>query len=205
MRFLGLAALGLMMTVGAFADTVLIPCGTSGGGWSFSAGTGTFTSANSANTGSVTCPAYSTLPPGYTFTSLGLVIETDYSGGSLATTNTIQTTYSGAVLTTEVLTSTSAPGTGPSDAYSASPGLPNYSSFASYFIANTSETTYPTTAFDVAFSSVVTGGSVQSESGQVYELVTYAASTPEPGSMMLLGTGLVAFAFVGRKFARKSK
>ena len=204
MKFFSLAALGVLMTISAGATTVIVDCGSSNGGWSFSAGGGDFTSASPANSGSEVCPAYSALPAGETFDSLQIIVQTDYSGGTPGQANAIETTYSSlaAAFTADILTSQGP--NGGSTTYTSNDGASTYAPYGpSYFIENTTMTSYPTTAFDVQYSAVVTEGSVQTESGQVYELITYSTTAPEPGSMMLLGSGLLAFAFFGRKLVRK--
>jgi PEP-CTERM motif len=60
------------------------------------------------------------------------------------------------------------------------------------------------TGWTVAVSSVVTNGSVNQSTGGVIAEVDYTTGTPEPGSMMLLGGGLLAAGLIGRKkFIRK--
>jgi hypothetical protein len=64
--------------------------------------------------------------------------------------------------------------------------------------------------FSVSYATGASGGNgsvgqVQGESGQVYVQYNYtpAGSAPEPVSMLLLGSGLLGVAVIGRKFARK--
>jgi hypothetical protein len=58
-----------------------------------------------------------------------------------------------------------------------------------------------------SYSSVITGGAAQGVSGLITEVFTYTVQTtgsPEPVSMVLFGSGLLAFSLIGRKkFARK--
>src|SRR5271155_292640 len=92
MKFLGLAAVALTLTVSASAGTILNFCS----GWSASAGGAIFFTAPIAiDSGTINCSAYGSLPVGDTFVSEQLVLLTDYSGGLGTTQNAIAATYSG--------------------------------------------------------------------------------------------------------------
>jgi hypothetical protein len=195
MKYFGLAALALTMSISASATTVVVFCGS----FSQSAGAGSYTAANGTitpTTSTVSCPAI-TIPMGDTQTgSVTLAMETDYSGGTLPGSNAIATTYtiggvaqdtidaSGGGLTSNTYGDTAGGATGVG-------GLPT-----SFFDVNTSQ---GDGGFTVAYSSVVTSGGVQSINYNVYEDYSYTSSAPEPGSMMLLGGGLLAAGLIGRK------
>jgi len=200
MKFLGLAAVALTLTVSASAGTILNFCS----GWSASAGGAIFFTAPIAiDSGTINCSAYGSLPVGDTFVSEQLVLLTDYSGGLGTTQNAIAATYSGTGLSTDTLTSSSGAGNGNSNTYGDTFGI-NYAPLGAtaWLDATTLSDTF--TPLAVNFSANATLGNVQSASGQVYELITYQLSAPEPASMLLLGGGLLAISLVGRKkFIRK--
>lgn len=208
MKFFGLAAVALTFSVGAFASTILIPCGGAtaptgnpNGGWSESNGSlGYAAGGTQPTTGSEVCPAFSTASlAGSTVTSEQLVVESDYTGGTLGLLNSISNSYAYTpfvTLITDMMTATSAPGTGPSENYTDSIGTlyspPSYFEDPSFGATSFG-------SFSVSYNPTVTAGTVQGVSGQLYELITYTSSTPEPGSMMLLGGGLLAAGLIGRK------
>ena len=204
-KLFGLAALAVFASSAAYATTLLVQCG------QFQAA-GPFTTASAATTGTFNCAAVTqaTIGAGNTFQSLKVILETDYSGGLLGSLNTIQTNYSSTpngVFVTDTLTATSAPGTGNSQSYSSADGAPNYAPGGpQYFSENTNIAALPSTAFTVNYSSVVTAGGVQTLSGQVYELITFAPAVggvPEPTTVSLMGAGLLGLGFI-RKFKKKA-
>jgi hypothetical protein len=209
MKYFGLAAAALVMSISAFAGTEVITCP----GDSASAGLG-----NSFAVGNVpglvgvtsTCPTFSALPAGDTFVSLTIVLQTDYSGGTGGTLNTTQTTFSGSLA--DVLQATSAgsaTGTGPAFAYTdtascgAAPCSPNEPSFGSNYFGTVDAAinggNYVGAVISETYTTAVTAGSVQAASDQVFIVLNYSTSAPEPGSLMLLGGGLLAAGLIGRK------
>ena len=197
MKYFGLAALGLAMTVGASASTLTAFCGS----FSASAGTGFFTSGSGvvASGPAITCTVQG-LPAFSTFNSESVIVQTDYTGGLQGSSNSINTVFSSLVMTSDTITSS---GVGGSTTYTSADGSPLYAAFTPAYYFTEPSTANNTASFVVNFSSTVTSGAVQGVSGQVYELISYTSAIPEPGSMMLLGSGLVAFALAGRKLVRK--
>jgi len=196
MKYFGLAALALTMSVGASASTLTSLCGvfaTSAPGSTF------FTNSSGVvASGNVTCNV-SALPPFSTFTVEAVILQTDYTGGLQGSANAISTAYSGSLITSDTLTSS---GNGGSSVYGDNFNV-LYAPFNPPYYWVDASSANNTVSFTVNYSTTITSGAVQGVSGQVYELITYQSAVPEPGSMMLLGSGLVAFAFVGRKLVRK--
>ncbi len=198
MKYFGIAALALAMSVGASASTFTALCGVFANsatpqGTFFTPGSGVVAS------GSVTCGVQS-LPAFSTFVSEAVILQTDYTGGLQGSANGIQTVYSGSLISTDTLSSS---GVGGSTVYADS--FSNlYPGFVPAYYWVDSSTATNTAPFTVSYSTTVTSGQVQGVSGQVYELITYNSAVPEPGSMMLLGGGLIAVSLISRKkFARK--
>ncbi len=140
---------------------------------------------------------------GDVFTNFQVVVQTDYSGGTLGSLNTIQTTYTSTAFTSDTLTSTSNPGTGGSENYFSADSSPVYSPGGASFFTESTALTLPSSAFNVNYSSAVTTGTVQAETGQVYELVNYSTTAPEPMTFSLMGVGLLGMGLVGRRLRKQ--
>jgi len=70
--------------------------------------------------------------------------------------------------------------------------------------ADTQTLTYTNAANGETLSGVLSSGTVGAVSGAVYIVYNYSTGTPEPVSMILFGSGLLAVSLIGRKkFARK--
>lgn len=210
MKYFGLAAAALMMTISATAGSVVVTCTA----FAVADGTNFFTvGAVPGASGTSTCANFSALPGNDTFVSVQIVLQQDYTGGNGNTTNTTQTVFGGP--DNDTLTATSAgsiTGTGPSFAYTdTNNGAPNAPAFGvNYFAtidAGANAGNYTNLNISETYATSVTGGSVQGVSGQVFAVLNYSTaqtSAPEPGSLMLLGGGLLAAGLIGRKkFARK--
>jgi hypothetical protein len=199
MKYFGLAAAALMLTVSASAATVVsVTCGS-------------FSFAGTGGSGSWVCPTLSSLDNGGTVTSEEIIYGSDYSNG-LSNTMQVQTvfTFSGSTPTNAADTLTSTGGTNSSQATSAD--------LAAFQALNLGPPPTPAGYIDIysAFANAITvgfnntyvsGGSLGT-TGFAQLVFTYnpavQTSAPEPGSMMLLGSGLLAAGLIGRKkFARK--
>jgi hypothetical protein len=197
MKYFGLACAALVMTISASAGSIAEVCTP----FSVSDGTNYFNAGPTViQAGSSTCAAFSALPLGDTFVSVQMVLQSDYTGGVGVTTNSTQTVFGNTL--SDTITSTSAPGLGGSETYSsANVGAPNDPSAGNNFFIETTSLTYSQaqSTFLESYSTTVTSGSVQGASGQVYAILNYSSAAPEPGSMMLLGSGLLAAGLIGRK------
>jgi PEP-CTERM motif len=153
-----------------------------------------------------TCAAFSALPPLSVVTSIEAWDEADYQFGvtglnSVSITFTPSTTLT--TWTTPTVTCT-VTGAGNSVANTCGFFSGNLTAPGTTFeSANGNLAALAAAGFTVASTSAVNFGAVgQSASGVIAEF-DYVSSVPEPGSMMLLGSGLVAFAIAGRKLVRK--
>jgi hypothetical protein len=210
MKYFGLAAAALVMSISAFAGTEIITCTSNAvGDGTNSFGVGNVPGMSPATS---TCGNFSALPGGESFVGISIVLQADYTGGGGTTTNTTQTTFTGSLA--DVIQATSAGGAtgdGPAFAYtdeaSCGSGTPTCSPNAPTFGTNFFSTpdaaanagNYTTLNVTETFTTAVTGGSVQGVSEQAFLVLTYSSSAPEPGSMMLLGSGLLAAGLIGRK------
>jgi hypothetical protein len=200
MKYFGLAALALAMSVGASASTVVVNCSPT------ISQSVTFTPSAYPQ---ITCAAFNTLGGTLTLTGESVAYESDFSSG--ATGNNSQTTtfnFSGGGLSNDSVTTT---GTGTfstsgSDTLSLSTqtSVNGAALFGPEYVQ--ALTSGVGSAFTVNGTTVMGAGNALGITGIVQEVFTYTATqttAPEPGSMMLLGSGLVAFALAGRKLVRK--
>jgi hypothetical protein len=160
------------------------------------------TTGGSAATAAISCPGLDA-GAGLIITNFQLLGTAGYTGGPFGTTTGTQTTetftaLSGAFSGASVA-QTSTGGTDPSVFL---PGNP-------FQIGSTvSPGTQTTSSFFVSIlSSVSQGGPVAASSGQVvlsYTTQPVTSGVPEPVSMLLFGSGLLAVSLIGRKkFTRK--
>jgi hypothetical protein len=205
MKVLGLVALALMMSIGASAAQLApIYCG----GFSF-AGTGpggVINTSNPVTSGTITCAPFTAglLPAGDNFVSEQLLLQADYSSGT--GNNSDATTYSAGTLAMVTDTITAAGPSGPAtswaDSFGAGDQNPTPPGFgSSYFLDDSyTQTTLPTAGGTIAYSvNLAAGSTIQSVSGNVYELINYTTTAPEPATLGLVGSALLGLGLLARK------
>jgi hypothetical protein len=208
MKVLAALAFAAFMMVGSASATTYYVVGTCG----------TFSNAapNAALSGSWTCPSAASLgiTGGLTVASEFVNYSADYSNG-LANNVTTVTNYSfsgaGLAFSTDTLTST---GGSNSNGAVSTDGLtsniltttPNGWVSGGVVLAGFYDNASTFGTVTVNYTNQATVGSALQATGYAQIIYDYnvTSSTPEPVSMMLFGSGLLALSIVGRrKFARK--
>jgi len=135
--------------------------------------------------------------------TLVTIYETaDFAYGANPTT--VQTAFSGAGFTAYTCTETGASVSAPSVCTSGGPTAGNAESQAS--VAAWASDSTGTTAFTISASATVTGGSLGSADAGVYVDYAYTVNpsgVPEPATLTLFGSGLLALGFAARKRSKK--
>ena len=160
------------------------------------------TTGGTASTTAISCPGLDA-GAGNIITNFQLLGQGGYTGGPFGTTSGTQTT--------ETFTALSGAFSGASVAQTATGGADPtvFVPTNPFQIGSTvSPGTQTTAGFFVSILSAVTqGGPVAASSGQVvlsFTATPVTTGVPEPVSMLLLGSGLLAVSLIGRKkFARK--
>jgi hypothetical protein len=207
MKYFGLAALALVMTASAFGSQINAFCNPTG---TFAGGGGP---AIVETCGSFTSLGGGTIGTGVgqdTITGVEIWFVADFEGG-FANSNTVSVLWgapSGGNFAPPAVNPCIVSGGGNSNAntcgiYSTNINAPGTTETASG-LTGAALQTFAGTTFTTSVSSTVTSGSVQSSIGDTiveydYTVNQSTGSAPEPGSMILLGSGLLAAGLIGRK------
>jgi hypothetical protein len=210
MKYFGLAAAALMMTIGASAGTITEVCS----GATSAPGSAVITPTT------LNCGLFAALTGGNTAVSLQIEAADSYNNGVLGQTNTFEFDYSsilaaidgpvGPTPNTCVVTSNNSASLGSCVDQISGSGLTGNSGANPYNFGNAITANlgnyFGVGTFNVAaVTSALDGGGLLSSgtvADQLFAVLTYAppqTGTPEPGSMMLLGSGLLAAGLLGRK------
>ena len=210
--------MGMALALACNASASTIFCG------NFSYSNAPYLATPFTQTGSISCPGLGDIGSLATF-SASVLLTTDFTGGDpgpdfpvTAQTNSVETQYSSSVFvfpvntTYDTLTTSGSPD---SSNHNDTDGL---TPSGVYFLGATNLTALEAevsgTAFTVDYSTAEGGatapgaasptvGQTQGLSGQVYVVYNYTVA-PEPVSMLLLGSGLIAISLIGRrKFGRR--
>jgi hypothetical protein len=152
------------------------------------------------------CAAFSALPPLSVVTSIEAFDIADYQFGVTPSNAVLLNFVPSVALTTWTLPTVSCTVTGAGNSNANSCGFFTGTLTApgtTFESANGNLAALAAAGFNVAITSTVIGGQVGQSGGGVIAEFDYVSAIPEPGSMMLLGSGLVAFAIAGRKLVRK--
>jgi hypothetical protein len=209
MKYFGLAAAALMMTISASAGTIngtcsVSPANTNTGATNNGPGTITcsqFTAASlSGDTSfSIAITAFDSFSQGpassitYTFTYAGLQADMDFL--MAAPPNTCVSAGGGASNScTDAVTGTISANSGVYQLGNSIAGTD--ADFAGVYEGAGTWTVGTVSGAQTAGVAVTTGFSA---GASIFETLTYSTAAPEPGSMMLLGGGLLAAGLIGRK------
>jgi len=210
--FAAIAVAALGLTFNASAAQVVLLCGS----FSTTYGIAVPSPVNTPGTGSIVCPGQSTLSG--IVSSTYILYDADFQNGnpSGGATNsaTVVWTGTGGFASSQLLISGNGSSNQPS-ALAAGAGSINpqsitgYSQYYAQLLTDTNggdaqTLTYTNAANGETLAAVTTSGTVGAASGAVWIVYNYSTGTPEPVSMILFGSGLLAVSFIGRKkFARK--
>jgi hypothetical protein len=170
----------------------------------------TFPFNGGAGAGTLSCPSFASLGVVGAIDISGATLNlfADYQAGNPTTVNKITDTFNmssgvtglNAGISWALGTTTSMSVTGSFSSGGSVPASPNPDA-ASSAVFGTAASLAQWTAFSVGVSSVLNSGSVTTSSAGATITYNYdtATSTPEPGSMALLGGGLLAVSLIGRK------
>ena len=149
--------------------------------------------ANGSGSGSISCPGFSAA--GGILSGASLSLFADYTFGS-AGANDIKVTFTvGAPASvTWASSSLAIDVTGGFNSSGSTPAVPATDAAT----AGATNANFAS-AFNIGVSSQVISGSAGTSSGGAQITYTYGFATPEPGSIALLGSGLIGLAIVGRK------
>jgi len=193
--FAGLAIAGLMLVGQASAATFYVSgvCGLIS-----AAGSGTFT-----------CPTYASLGGALSVASEFLVEDSNYAlgvGGAGSLITNFSFTGGPAQFTSDTVTSTGAAGFGgtPTSALLGTLNPPNATTGALAGFYDNVSSPYSTVTVNYTTTANAAAQGISAYVQVVYDYNVTSGGTPEPMSMLLFGSGLVALSVIGRKrFARK--
>jgi len=227
MKIFATIGVAVALAVTASAATFTTPFIACGSGFSYSGGASTLNGGapfSSSSFSPLTCTSYAALglPALDTFASSAIIVTNDYTGGTVGSNplapqeNSTATFYSdggntGFAVSSDTLFTN---GTPDSTNYLDSN---NFGVVGKFFSLSTTEIAAQAgSSIKVAYVNYANGatatcsgpgcaannptlGSVQGTSGQVFVQYTYTTGTPEPVSMVLFGSGLLALSLIGRK------
>jgi PEP-CTERM motif len=213
MKYFGLAAAALMMTIGASASSITVSCSVAGAN-----------GANSFATAALSCAQLTTAELGSnTLNSVTIQLEDSFDQGTGAQTNIFDFNYTAidpdvalglgtppntcitvgtgvATSCQDTVSGTIIGGTEYQLGNVITTDLAAYVGAGNFTVANVSANPDST----APGSSLTASGQLGSTAFVTYTYSTPSGSAPEPGSMMLLGSGLLAAGLIGRKtLARK--
>jgi hypothetical protein len=175
----------------------------------------TFPFSGGAGSGTLSCPSFASLGAAGAIDIAGATLNlfADYQAGNPTTADKITDTFNmtsgvtglNAGISWALGTTTTMSVSGGFSSTGSTPASPNPDAAASAAFG-TAASLAQWTAFSVGVSSVVNSGSVTTSSAGATITFTYdtANASPEPVSMLLFGSGLLAVSLIGRrKFARK--